>query len=225
MNIQINICRSSYCNILLIFSRVATKSNSADNMMNGVTSFFHHQACMYQVLFRSDISFLRYRAETKKVWNVCFIFRSGSKWSLVHTCLMVRGRNLWILSFVSQRSRSQLLRIEQQFYTFFCLPNLVKNSQVKMYQITDLFLEIVILTFDPQTSSSWDLFLSAWGMCVLSFLAKIDIQGKHDVTNSSMSSKITTELHFQKGQGHNFQRNRTKIVPNLAKNPQTMFWL
>jgi hypothetical protein len=40
------------------------------------TSFFHHQACMYQVLFRSEISFLRYRAETKKVWNVCFIFRS-----------------------------------------------------------------------------------------------------------------------------------------------------
>jgi hypothetical protein len=25
----------------------------------------------------------------------------------------------------------------------------------------------VILTFNPQTSSSWDLFLSAWGMCVL----------------------------------------------------------
>ena len=37
-------------------------------------------------------------------------------------------------------------------------------------QCTVLFLEIVILTFDPQTSSSWDLFLSAWGMCVLSFL-------------------------------------------------------
>jgi hypothetical protein len=31
--------------------------------------------------------------------------------------------------------------------------------------------------------------------------AKIDIQGKHDVTSSSMTSKITTELHFQKGQG------------------------
>jgi hypothetical protein len=25
--------------------------------------------------------------------------------------------------------------------------------------------------------------------------AKIDIQGKHDVTSSSMTSKITTELH------------------------------
>jgi hypothetical protein len=29
--------------------------------------------------------------------------------------------------------------------------------------------------------------------------AKIDIQGKHDVTSSSMTSKITTELHFQTG--------------------------
>ena len=36
------------------------------------------------------------------------------------------------------------------------------NVLVKKYQITVLFLEIVILTFDPQTSSSWDLFLSAW---------------------------------------------------------------
>jgi hypothetical protein len=34
--------------------------------------------------------------------------------------------------------------------------------------------------------------------------AKIDIQGKHDVMSSSMTSKITTELHFQKRQAHNF---------------------
>ena len=36
----------------------------------------HHQACLYQDLFRSDISFLRYRGETKKVSNFCSIFRS-----------------------------------------------------------------------------------------------------------------------------------------------------
>jgi hypothetical protein len=28
---------------------------------------YHHQACVYQVSFRSDISFLRYCAETKKL--------------------------------------------------------------------------------------------------------------------------------------------------------------
>jgi hypothetical protein len=33
------------------------------------------------------------------------------------------------------------------------------------------------------------------------FQRKIDIQGKHDVTSSSMTSKMTTELHFQKAQG------------------------
>jgi hypothetical protein len=36
---------------------------------------------------------------------------------LVHTCLMVRGGSL--LRFVGQRSRSQLLKIEQKFDTFF----------------------------------------------------------------------------------------------------------
>ena len=36
----------------------------------------HHQACVYQYSFRSDISFLRYRAETKQVSNFCSIFRS-----------------------------------------------------------------------------------------------------------------------------------------------------
>jgi hypothetical protein len=30
---------------------------------------------------------------------------------------------------------------------------------------------------------------------------KIDMRGKHDVTSSSMTSNITTELHFQKDQG------------------------
>jgi hypothetical protein len=44
----------------------------------------------------------------------------GSKWILVHTCLMVRGGSLLILRFVGQRSRSQLQKIEQKLDTFFC---------------------------------------------------------------------------------------------------------
>jgi hypothetical protein len=36
----------------------------------------HHQACVYQVSFRSNISFLRYYAETNKISNLCSIFRS-----------------------------------------------------------------------------------------------------------------------------------------------------
>ena len=37
--------------------------------------------------------------------------------------------------------------------------------------------------------------------CLPWISAKIDMQGKHDVTSSSMTSKLTTEMHFQKGQG------------------------
>jgi hypothetical protein len=36
----------------------------------------HHLACVYQDSFRSGISFLRYRAETKQASNFCSIFRS-----------------------------------------------------------------------------------------------------------------------------------------------------
>jgi hypothetical protein len=36
-----------------------------------------------------------------------------------YTCLMVKGGSLSILRFVGQKSRSQLLKIEQKFYTFF----------------------------------------------------------------------------------------------------------
>jgi hypothetical protein len=85
--------------------------------------------------FRSNISFLRYYAETKKVLNFCSIFRScdldlcptnlniknemSDLNETCYTCLMVKGGSLSILRFVGQRSRSQLLKIEQKFSTFF----------------------------------------------------------------------------------------------------------
>jgi hypothetical protein len=106
MNIQINICRSSYCNILLIFSRVATKSNSADNMMNGV------RASGRRNHFRT-ISW---------EWNV------WSKWNLVYTCQVVRGGSLLILRIVGQRSMSQLLKIKQTFHTFFVSARYLKKE-------------------------------------------------------------------------------------------------
>ena len=62
-----------------LFSRVATKSNSAYNMMNVV------------------------RAST-------FSFPPN-----ILRCLVVRGGSLLILRIVGQRSRSQLLKIEQKF--------------------------------------------------------------------------------------------------------------
>jgi hypothetical protein len=41
---------------------------------------------------------------------------------------MVRGGSLLILRFVGQRSRSQLLKIEQFFYTFFVSTRYLKNE-------------------------------------------------------------------------------------------------
>jgi hypothetical protein len=41
---------------------------------------------------------------------------------------MVRGGNLLILRFVGQRSRSQLLKIEQKFDTFFVSTRYLKNK-------------------------------------------------------------------------------------------------
>jgi hypothetical protein len=46
------------------------------------------------------------------------------------------------------------------------VPNLVKNPQtmfwLKSIKLLFYFLEIVTLTFDPQTSISWDLFLYSY---------------------------------------------------------------
>jgi hypothetical protein len=41
---------------------------------------------------------------------------------------MVRGESLLILRFVGQRSRSQLLKIEQKFDTFFVPHDIFKNE-------------------------------------------------------------------------------------------------
>jgi hypothetical protein len=41
---------------------------------------------------------------------------------------MVRGGSLLILRFVGQRSRSQLLKIEQKFDTFFVSARYLKNE-------------------------------------------------------------------------------------------------
>ena len=43
--------------------------------------------------------------------------------------------------------------------------------------------------------------------------AKIDIQGKHDVTSSSMTSKITTELHFRQTKVQNYI---TRYCPSIC---------
>ena len=45
-----------------------------------------------------------------------------------HTCMMVRGGSLLILRFVGQRSRSQLLKMEQQLDTFFVSARYLKNE-------------------------------------------------------------------------------------------------
>jgi hypothetical protein len=135
---------------------------------------------VYQVAFRSYILFLRYRAETKKVSNLCSL----------------------ILRFVGQRSRSQLLKIEQKFdknemldinetwYTHawmweeeaYCYDTCSSQHEAcvylvsctwyivwkqKKYQFFVLFLEVVTLTFDLQTSISIGYLLSRSGICLL----------------------------------------------------------
>ena len=45
---------------------------------------------------------------------------------------MVRGGSLLILRFVGQRSRSQLLKIEQKFDTFFVSARYLKNERLDL---------------------------------------------------------------------------------------------
>ena len=69
-----------------------------------------------------------------KIWYFfCFRIISkernvGSKWNLVHTCRMVTGWNLLILRFVEQRSRSQLLKIEQKLDNCFASARYLKKE-------------------------------------------------------------------------------------------------
>ena len=95
---------------LWVFSRVATKSNSAYNMMN--------------VVWASTFSFLH---------NILRMKCLGSKWNLIHTCLVMRGGSLLILRIVRQRSRSQLLKIEHIFDTFLVSSRYIKNKKLSTH--------------------------------------------------------------------------------------------
>ena len=95
---------------LWVFSRVATKSNSAYNMMNVVRA--------------STFSFLH---------NILRMKCLGSKWNLIHTCLVIRGGSLLILRIVRQRSRSQLLKIEHIFDTFLVSSRYLKNKKLSTH--------------------------------------------------------------------------------------------
>ena len=60
----------------------------------------------------SGCQLFRFRTISSE-WNV------WSTWNLVHTCLVVREGSLLILRIIGQRSRSQLLKIEQIIWYFF----------------------------------------------------------------------------------------------------------
>ena len=60
--------------ICVLFLEVVTPLSYDPQYLKASSS--HHLACVYQDSFRSDISFLRYRAETKQASNFCSIFRS-----------------------------------------------------------------------------------------------------------------------------------------------------
>ena len=47
-------------------------------------------------------------------------------------CLMVRGGSLLIMRFVGQRSKSQLLKIEQKLDTFFISTRYLKNEMLDL---------------------------------------------------------------------------------------------
>ena len=77
--------------------------------------------------------FSRVATKSNSSYNMMNVVRTSgrtiwSKWNLVHTCLVVRGRSLLILRIVGQRSRSQLLKKEQKFDTFFVSARYLKNE-------------------------------------------------------------------------------------------------
>ena len=53
--------------------------------------------------------------------------------NLEHTCLVVRGESLLILRIVGQRSRSQLLKIEQKYDTFFVSAQYLKYKKLSTH--------------------------------------------------------------------------------------------
>ena len=96
---------NSHQTSLMFFSRVATKWISAYSMMNVVRAsgrqLFHFRTISYE-------------------WNVTC--------HLAYTSLVVRGGSLLILRIVGQRSRSQLLKIEPKFDTFFASARYLRNK-------------------------------------------------------------------------------------------------
>jgi hypothetical protein len=73
-------------------------------------------AYVCQVSFRSDISFLRYRAETKQVSNFCSIFRSCDL-DLCPTSLNI-----------NRLPPLAIINIEQKFEAFFVSARYLKNK-------------------------------------------------------------------------------------------------
>ena len=113
---------------------------------------------VYQVSFRSYISFSRYRAETKKVSNICSIFRSCDL-DLCPTNLNIIRLPPLIIRHVCTKFHLDLT---------FRFQDIVRKR--KKYQIFVLFLEVATLTFVLQTSISIGFLLSPSGICVPSFI-------------------------------------------------------
>jgi hypothetical protein len=63
---------------------------------------------------------------------------------------MVRGGSLLILGFVGQRSRSQLLKIEQKFDTFFCFCTISQVQETKYTHAS---------CWEEQVSLTWGLWV------------------------------------------------------------------
>jgi hypothetical protein len=88
------------------------KSRVANMWMDNVTLTFDLQTSISIGFLLSPSVKVTTSKNRTKIWYF-FHFRTissernvGSKWNLVHTCLMVRGGSLSILRFVGQRSRS-----------------------------------------------------------------------------------------------------------------------
>jgi hypothetical protein len=91
--IDVEICRTKV--------KVTTSKNRT-KIRYFFASSTHHQAYVYQVSFRYYILFLRYCAETKKISNVCSIFRSCD----LDLCPTIRN-----LLYVNWSYRSNLIKI------------------------------------------------------------------------------------------------------------------
>ena len=106
----------------------------------------------------SYILFLRYRAKTKQVSNCCSIFRSCD------LDLCPTNLNINRLPSLTIRHVCTKFHFDPTFRSYDIM------RKQKKYQIFVLFLEVVTLTFDLQTSISIGFLLSPSSMCVPSFI-------------------------------------------------------